>query len=71
MEKIKIIAEPKGLFGADLDDDLYPIRIKAILQNLHTGEILVDTRYGLIGFTFDFVGSKKELRKFSKEMSKR
>jgi hypothetical protein len=61
-----LIAEPKGLYGADLNDDLYPIPITAILQ-LENGKVEVGTvEHGVTSFSFDFVGSLDELEKFKK-----
>ncbi len=59
-----LISEPKGVYGADFDDDLEPVLIKAILLS-EDGQVEADTaECGITKFDFDFVGSLEELRKF-------
>ena len=67
IELYTTIAEPKGLYGASLDDELYAIKIVAILQLEKNGLIKAETEFGLISFDFDFVGSLEELERYKEE----
>lgn len=52
-----LIAEPKGLYGANRCDGFDPYPIKAILQDVDTGAVVADTEFGLLLFDFDEVGT--------------
>ncbi len=60
-----LLAAPKGLYGADeFDDYVDPFKIDSILQCTETGKVYANNnKIGLATFSFDFIGTKKELRK--------
>lgn len=60
------IAEPKGLYGANADDNYEAVKIDSILQSVENGGVyaLCEDNDGLREFEFDFVGTKEELYKF-------
>jgi len=63
VEHYTLIAEPKGLYVADKNDDWEPIEIKAILH-ADDGALQVETdKCGITLFDFDFMGSLEELKK--------
>ena len=62
-----LIAEPKGLYGADSTGNIN--QIDMILQDVGTGKVLAyDEEYGTTDFDFDFVGSLNECKHYIKEI---
>jgi len=58
-----LIAEPKGLYGADSTGVITPIDM--ILQDVGTDKVLAhNEEYGTTDFDFDLVGSKEECYKY-------
>jgi len=58
-----LIAEPKGLYGADSIGTT--LKIDAILQEVATAKVMAyNEEYGTTDFDFDFVGSKEECNSF-------
>lgn len=63
----KTIAEPRGLYGADINDDLTPTLIEAIIQ-AENGEVEALTEFGVQPLKYDFIGSLEDLDKYKKEI---
>lgn len=63
----KTIAEPRGVYCADINDDLTPTLIEAIIQ-AENGGIEVLTEFGMSPLKYDFIGTLEELEKYKKEI---
>ncbi len=66
--KFVMIVEPKGLYGADIADNLEPLKIEAIVQENETGKVFfVVEGMGFVEPDFDFTGSLEALAAFRAE----
>lgn len=69
-DKILMLAEFKGVYGADILDDFEPVELEAMVQEVVTGEIFFITKeYGMTGLDYDFTGSLEKLKQYKKEMT--